>query len=449
MTSQNQDPFAFDGEESGEESNVHGQADPHALTLPPGVDFASRLEKIKAAQNPLLEAAKPLLLSIAQTPKELPDLASIEAWYELLDHEVNLFTQLCNKANIRREHVVTASFCLCTALDEAANSTLWGGSAKVGQAGVWSAQQLASRFHGDVQGGKKFFLLIGRLSSHVEEHLDLLEVMYYILGLGFEGQYSTIANGRRELEIIRHRLLTLISASRGSVPRELSPHWRGERPEKAKFWRNIPVWVSVCVFGLVVFALFTWYKYHLLQQSNRVQERIAAIGKLTPPPVRILRLAELLKEEIAKGLVFVDEDDYQSAVTFRSDFMFVPGQAQVNQQILPLLDRIAIEVSKVPGSVQIFGHSDNRPIKTLEFPDNYALSSARAFNVAKELEARGVLSSRIEIFGKGDSEPIAENTTVAGRAKNRRVQIVVQQIPTPTPVGNPPVAPEPSATVTH
>ncbi|GHU47159.1 hypothetical protein AGMMS50289_21930 [Betaproteobacteria bacterium] len=450
----NTDPFAFDemsgntpADEGGAENNVHRQALLQTLILPSGADVASRLEKVKAAQNPLLEAAKPLLLAIAQTPLELPDVSSIEAWYELLDHEVKSFTDVCNKANIRREHVVTASFCLTTALDEAANSTLWGGSRGIGQAGIWAGQQLASRFHGDVQGGKKFFLLIGRLSAHVEEHLDLLEVMYYILGLGFEGQYSTITNGRRELEIIRHRLFTLLSASRGAVPRELSPHWRGTTPEGTKFWRDIPVWVSVCVFGLIVFALFSWYKYQLLQQSNIVQEKIAAIGKLTPPPVRILRLAELLKEEIAQGKVFVDEDDYHSAVTFRSDDMFVPGQAQVNQRILPLLDRIAIEISKVPGSVQVIGHSDNKPIKTAKFSDNYALSKARAFNVAKELEARNVSPSRIEIFGKADSDPVADNTTVAGRARNRRVQIIVQQ--GAVPLSNVSHATESTATITH
>ncbi|MDR0528819.1 MAG: type VI secretion system protein TssL, long form [Zoogloeaceae bacterium] len=395
--------------------------------LQSGIDIASRLEKVKIAQNPLLEAARPLLLAIAQTPKELPDAASADAWYELLEHEVGAFTQICVKANIRREHAVTASFCLTTALDEAANSTRWGGTNDIRQVGVWAGQQLASRFHGDVQGGKKFFLLIGRLSVHAEEHLDLLEVMYHILGLGFEGQYSAITNGHRELEAIRHRLLALLSSARDTVPRELSPHWRGEMTGENKFWREIPVWMSMCLVGVVILALFSWYKYHLLKQSVVVQEKISAIGKLTPPPVRALRLAELLKEEIMQGKVFIDEDDSRSAVTFRGDDMFVIGKAEINSNILSLLDRIAVEVGKVPGMIHIIGHSDNRPVRMNRFPDNYALSKARADNVAKELEARGVSRLRIETFGKADSDPIADNATSDGRAKNRRVQIVVQQ----------------------
>jgi type VI secretion system protein ImpK len=406
------------------------------------LDVASRLEKVKTAQNPLLEAAKPLLLAIAQMPKELNDAASTNTLYELLVQEVSAFTQICSKANIRREHAVTASFCLTTALDEAANSSQWGGARDIRQVGLWAGRQLASRFHGDVQGGKKFFLLVGRLSAHAEEHLDLLEVMYYILGLGFEGQYSAIANGPRELEAIRHRLFTLLSSTRGSVPRELSLHWRGVTPGRNKFWRDIPVWMSVCLCGLAVFSLFAWYKYHLLEQSAIVQDQIAALGKLTPPPARALRLAELLKEEIAQGKVFVEENDASSAVTFRGDDMFMIGQAQVSPSILPLLDRIAAEIGKVPGAVQVTGHSDNRPIKTAQFPDNHVLSKARADRVARELQARGVLPSRIETFGKADGEPLADNATAAGRARNRRVQIVVQQSPpSPSPSASAEAAP--------
>jgi type VI secretion system protein ImpK len=431
MAPPDSDPFTFSetSQEDAENAYVSAKPLPKSLISSLSVDISSRLEKVTVAQNPLLEAAKPLLLAIAQMPRELPDAESIEAWYELLAQEVNAFTQICSKANIRREHAVTASFCLTTALDEAANSTLWGGTRNIEQVGIWAEQQLASRFHGDVQGGKKFFLLVGRLSAHAEEHLDLLEVMYYILGLGFEGQYSAIANGRRELEMIRHRLLVLISSARGAVPRELSPHWRGETPDKNKFWRDIPIWVNVCLSGLIVFALFSWYKYHLLEQSAITQEKISAIGKLTPQPVRILRLSELLRNEIAQGKVFVDEDDFRSMVTFRGDDMFVTGKAKVNPRIRPLLDRIALEIGKVPGTVQVIGHSDNRPIRMVEFSDNHALSKARADNVAKELEARGILPARIETFGKADSEPIADNATAGGRAKNRRVQIIVQQLP--------------------
>ena len=78
-------------------------------------------------------------------------------------------------------------------------------------------------------------------------------------------------------------------------------------------------------------------------------------------------------------------------------------------------------------AVGVIGHSDNSPIKTDAFPDNFVLSEERARSVADYLTSAGVLNSRLTVEGKGDSQPVADNKTAAGKAKNRRVQIIVSQ----------------------
>lgn len=193
--------------------------------LAPEAAAQNRLLAVTAAQNPLLEAAQPLLRALADMPATLGEDGPAVI-HRLLEREVASFQSICSSAQIRHEHVVAASYSLCTALDEAANSTEWGGG-KDGEAGVWASQQLAAKFHGDTKGGDKFFLLVGRLAASPQEHIDLLELMYQILGLGFEGRFSTAANGRRQLETVRHRLFTLLGVARGDVPRELSPNWKG------------------------------------------------------------------------------------------------------------------------------------------------------------------------------------------------------------------------------
>ncbi|MBC7620873.1 MAG: type VI secretion system protein TssL, partial [Candidatus Saccharibacteria bacterium] len=125
--------------------------------------------------------------------------------------------------------------------------------------------------------------------------------------------------------------------------------------------------------------------------------------------------------------VSVEEDAARSAVSFKGDDMFVPGQARMNPKILPAIAKVAGEVNEVSGSIQVTGHSDNQPIKTREFPDNLALSKKRAEAVADVLKGNGVIPARLNVEGKGDSVPVADNTTAAGRAKNRRVDIVVIQ----------------------
>jgi type VI secretion system protein ImpK len=145
------------------------------------------------------------------------------------------------------------------------------------------------------------------------------------------------------------------------------------------------------------------------------------------PPVKPLRLKELLAAEIARGTVSVDEDTRRSAVTFKGDDMFVPGQARLSARILPVLAKVADEINQVSGSVLVTGHSDNQPIKTREFPDNQILSEKRAAAVAAVLLSKGVVASRIRTEGRGDTVPIADSETAAGRARNRRVDIVVTQ----------------------
>ncbi|NUO86725.1 MAG: type VI secretion system protein TssL, partial [Cupriavidus sp.] len=253
-------------------------------------------------------------------------------------------------------------------------------------------------------------------------------VIYQILCLGFKGRYAKRTDGDRELDAIRQRLLNLIAGARERVPRDLSPHWRGEAAGKLGLLRSVPVWVTVCVLALAVFGLFAWFKYQLLFRMHDLEQQIMAIGRTTPPePPKALRLAELLKDEIAKGVVSVKEDGAHSEVTFRGDDMFGAGQAEVSRQILPVLDKVASEINKVTGKVTVVGHTDNVPIRTARFPSNQALSEERATMVVEYLAGKGVAKGRLEAVGKGDTEPLGPNTTPAERARNRRVEIVVTQ----------------------
>jgi type VI secretion system protein ImpK len=418
---------------------------PQGLRLVPEPSVQERLRAVDGAQNPLLEAAQPLLRALADMPATLDPLG-VAALHQLLEREVATFGALCNRAQIRHEHAVAASYALCTALDEAASSTAWGGG-RGGDTGIWSTRQLASHFHADAKGGDKLFLLIGRLASNPQDHTDLLELMYQILGLGFEGRFGAATNGRRELETIRNRLLAMLATARGDVPIELSPHWKGVGPGKFRLLRSIPVWMTASVLALSLFGLFAWYKYRLVHTSSQLEQQIAAIGKMRPPPalpVKALRLKELLSAEIARGTVSVDEDARRSAVSFKGDDMFVPGQARLNPKNVPVLVKVADEINNVTGTVVVAGHSDNQPIRTREFPDNQVLSEKRAAAVAQILQDHGVVSSRLQVQGKGDAEPVASDATAVGRAKNRRVDVIVTQdgvVVATTSIGAPGVTP--------
>jgi type VI secretion system protein ImpK len=266
---------------------------------------------LKHARNPLLEASKPLLRVLSEMPAVLPEGDDVvNEFRDVLDQEVKSFQALCDKASMRREHVLTARYCLCTAIDEAASSTQWG------QNGVWAESSLAQRFHQDIKGGEKFFLLLGRLSNGPQEHADLLEVMYRILGLGFQGVYSASAESRRELEALRHRILTILRSVHEPVDPALSPRWQGTGEGKFKILRSVPVWVSASVLSLVLFSVFAWHKYWLVNGAEALRVEIEQLSKLTPP-LKALHLSELLKEEIATGLVSVTDGANESRVVLK------------------------------------------------------------------------------------------------------------------------------------
>jgi chemotaxis protein MotB len=106
--------------------------------------------------------------------------------------------------------------------------------------------------------------------------------------------------------------------------------------------------------------------------------------------------------------------------------LFDSGQAELRPEGVPLLELVAHAVKAVPNPVLIDGYTDSIPIATERFPTNLELSSARADRVARYFMSIGVEEARVFPTGLGTRDPVASNDTAAGRARNRRVEIIVQ-----------------------
>ena len=109
--------------------------------------------------------------------------------------------------------------------------------------------------------------------------------------------------------------------------------------------------------------------------------------------------------------------------------LFDSGQATLQPEGEPLLGEVAqlLNVDK-SHPITVEGHTDNVPIATAQFPSNWELSTARATTVVRFLIAHGVSAGRLGAVGYADLHPIATNATVAGRALNRRVEIVLMRL---------------------
>ncbi len=113
---------------------------------------------------------------------------------------------------------------------------------------------------------------------------------------------------------------------------------------------------------------------------------------------------------------------------FGDKLLFESGTAQLNPSAYPLLDRIGEFLLASNYLVYVDGHTDSIPIHNAEFPSNRELSMARAYSVLHYLKDQvQVPARRLAMGGYGSSHPLAENTSAAGRALNRRVEIIMKK----------------------
>jgi type VI secretion system protein ImpK len=406
----------FDDPQKGVESRPARTAMPIAGQL----KLASDLPEVITGTNPLTAAANSLLNLIPQlrTSLQQPDPGTL---HNQLVKQVQLFEQRARQAGIPNETVIGARYCLCTALDEMAGQTPWGG------AGIWTKYSLLVVFHKETWGGEKFFQLLAKLAQNPQQHRDLLELMYYCIALGFEGRFHVVENGHSQLETLKQRLVKILRTANGDVEKGLSPHWRGLQGNQEKVWSLLPVWVAAALAGLIALPVYLWFAFDLARLSDDV---FASINNIRLPRIMLSqpaapRLAKFLEPEIREGLVTVHDETDRSVVILRGDGLFDSGSDRIRSRYEHVIARVAAALNEVQGAVLVAGYTDNVPIRTLRYPSNWQLSQARADSVKAMLGKKLTAPNRVRAEGRADADPIAPNDSPVNRALNRRVEIVL------------------------
>ena len=139
------------------------------------------------------------------------------------------------------------------------------------------------------------------------------------------------------------------------------------------------------------------------------------------------KIVEQIKQDInADTSIKVLKTNRGVVVRLNDTMLFDQGSAIIKPDAISTLAKIANSFEKFENPIVIEGHTDSMPISNERFPSNWELSTARATNIIKYLtETKKFSPSRLSAVGYGEYMPIAENTTPQGRAKNRRVDIIV------------------------
>lgn len=128
---------------------------------------------------------------------------------------------------------------------------------------------------------------------------------------------------------------------------------------------------------------------------------------------------------IEQNLASVGRGDQRVEVEIKSSILFASGSARLEQQALPILEKIAEILAPFPNLLNVEGFTDNVPIRTLAFPSNWELSAARAASVVHLFAQAGVAPERMAAVGYGEHRPVADNASEEGRSKNRRVVLTI------------------------
>ena len=158
----------------------------------------------------------------------------------------------------------------------------------------------------------------------------------------------------------------------------------------------------------------------------RLQAQLQALIEQTREDAA--ELAGKLEERIANGELEIETRGRQIIIRIREKGSFESGSATLAADYYDVIDEIRAVLMLKPGRIEVQGYTDNIPIRSSRFRSNWDLSAMRASTVATQLMLGGYLEPRrFEVSGFSDTRPLVANNSADDRARNRRVEIVIQQ----------------------
>lgn len=156
--------------------------------------------------------------------------------------------------------------------------------------------------------------------------------------------------------------------------------------------------------------------YLYQEKSKRERENMAKLG---------VDLSNKLAPMIQDGKVQIMQNNRGVRIDINDSVLFNSGSADLADSAIQIINEIAVILNTNQRLIQVEGHTDDTPIHTHQFYSNWELSAVRASTVVRMLNAAGLEETRLSALGYGATQPISSSDTEFGRAKNRRVSIMI------------------------
>ena len=399
-----------------------------------------------AGDNPLIGAAAGLLMLLGRLRSQVVDMEAMP----LMSHvtaELDSYERHAQQAGADPQQAQVAKYVLCGTADDIVQN-LPGTDRD-----VWVQYAMEARFFNRRTSGVGIFEEIDRALADPARACDLLELMLVCLQLGFEGRYRGAPGGDVDLQRIRRQIYETVRRVRPREDDDISPHWQGIATATHHQRRRVPLWVYTSLVLAVLCGGYIGMRAYLSGDSSRVANTMRelhpggtiALARASDlpalpsepepyeppefdPPTQLERVREALSEDIEDGRLTAETRGNFIAVTANNITLFETGSAELREDFVALAERIAGVLNDEPGAVRVVGHTDNVPMSGRgRFSSNQELSVARAESVAGVIRPALDEAGRIEVAGRGPDDPIADNSTPEGRAKNRRVEVLIRR----------------------
>lgn len=215
------------------------------------------------AWNPLCDAATPLIGLVIRL-RRLDKHDDVPALYLSVSNQITTIMEEVSQLDYDAGMLKAYSYSLCLLLDEVVMSTTWG------RLSSWSARSLLSQFHGETQGGEKFFTVMSNMIPEAARYQHVLEFMYQCLISGLKGKYGAHTKGDDEIQKIITQLHALLRPLRGETPKHLTDPLANVAPRNYRIKRAWPLWTPWALTAVVLTVAYMIYTIRLNTITQQV-----------------------------------------------------------------------------------------------------------------------------------------------------------------------------------
>lgn len=233
----------------------------------------------KAGLNPIADAAANLFSTIGRL-KLLKSYRHLSKLHQELIHEIHAFQTTSQSQGYSSEHILVSRYALCATLDDTIHNTSWGSQ------GQWDQYSLLTAFHPDTANPDRFFIILERIIKEPALYIDILELMYVCLSLGFEGPFRTTLQHHHDYNYAQFEktiqgLYQQIRAYRGDFQKSLSPYAMRVSTPPQRTQKSASLGWALLLTSCFILIIMSGLGYSLGNMITQINQDLKQIGKST------------------------------------------------------------------------------------------------------------------------------------------------------------------------